>query len=99
MTTSAVVSGAVGADLFSGMVIILGFANLLADGFSMAVSNYLDTKADQQLLHRARRVEESHVDEIPDGKVEEIRQVFQQKGFDGDLLDRVVDVIRADRKL
>ena len=99
VTTFAVVSRAVGADLSSGVVIILGFANLLADGFSMAVSNFLGPKADQQLLHRARRVEESHVDAIPDGEAEEIRQIFQQKGFDGDLLDRVVEVITVDRKL
>ena len=44
-------------------------------------------------------MEESHLDTIPDGEAEEIRQIFQQKGFDGDLLDRVVEVITADRKL
>ncbi len=99
VTTFAVVSGAIGAGLSSGVVIVLGFANLLADGFSMAVSNYLGTKADLQLLERARQIEESHVDTIPDGEEEEIRQIFAQKGFEGELLERVVKVIVADRKL
>lgn len=43
VTTFAVVSGAIGASLSSQIVLILGFANLLADGFSMAVSNYFST--------------------------------------------------------
>lgn len=46
VTTFAVVSGVQGADLSSRIVIILGLANLIADGFSMAVGNYLGTKAD-----------------------------------------------------
>src|SRR3989344_1580021 len=49
ITTFAVVSGAIGASLGSGIVIILGFANLIADGFSMAVSNYFSTKAQTEL--------------------------------------------------
>lgn len=49
ITTFAVVSGVVGAGLGSAIVLILGFANLFADGFSMAVSNYLSTKSEQEL--------------------------------------------------
>ena len=40
VTTFAVVSGVVGAGLSSNVIIILGVANLVADGFSMAVSNF-----------------------------------------------------------
>ncbi|MEP2309872.1 VIT1/CCC1 transporter family protein, partial [Rhodopirellula bahusiensis] len=43
VTTFAVVSGVAGADLSSSIVIILGFANLIGDGFSMAASNFLGT--------------------------------------------------------
>ena len=45
VTTFAVVAGVVGASLSSTIVLILGFANLFADGFSMATSNYLSTKS------------------------------------------------------
>ncbi len=51
ITTFAVVAGAMGASLSSSIVLILGFANLFADGFSMAVSNYLSTKS-QLEIHR-----------------------------------------------
>lgn len=49
ITTFAIVAGALGASLSSSIVLILGFANLFADGFSMAVSNYLSTKSQNEL--------------------------------------------------
>ena len=55
VTTFAVVAGAVGADLGGGIVLVLGGANLVADGFSMAVSNYLGTHAHQSQPERRER--------------------------------------------
>lgn len=51
VTTFAVVSGVIGASLSSAIVLILGFANLFADGFSMAISNYVSTNSRNKLLH------------------------------------------------
>ncbi|HKL20531.1 MAG TPA: VIT1/CCC1 transporter family protein [Tichowtungia sp.] len=99
VTTFAVVAGAVGGR-FSGMVIVvLGFANLLADGFSMAASNYLGTKSEREEVEKARREEEHHIRTIPQGEREEIRQVFARKGFEGEVLDRIVEVITDDHDL
>ena len=55
VTTFAVVAGAIGAHLSSSIVLILGFANLFADGFSMAVSNYLSTKSQNDLHYKNKR--------------------------------------------
>ncbi len=99
VTTFAVVAGVQGADLDESVVIILGVANLIADGFSMAVSNFLGSRAERQRRERARREEERQVREMPEGEREEVRQIFVSKGFDGEDLDRVVDVITSDRKL
>ena len=49
VTTFAVVAGAIGASLSSAVILILGFANLFADGFSMAISNYLAHKSEREL--------------------------------------------------
>lgn len=49
ITTFAIVSGVVGASLSSSIILILGFANLVADGFSMAVSNYMSTRSRNDL--------------------------------------------------
>lgn len=52
ITTFAVVSGVMGASLSSPVVLVLGFANLFADGFSMAVSNYLSMKSEKDLRRK-----------------------------------------------
>lgn len=54
VTTFAIVTGAAGANLGSKVVLILGFANVFADAFSMAVGSYLSEKADQQLEAKKR---------------------------------------------
>ena len=77
---------------------MLGLANVLADGLSMAVSNYLRARADGELLQRFRDMEEAHIDEIPEGEREEIRQIFAGKGFDGPILEQIVTVITKDRR-
>jgi vacuolar iron transporter family protein len=98
VTTFAVVSGVVGASLSPAIALILGLANLFADGFSMAVSNYQGTKSEREHVEQARQEEIRHIEEIPEGEREEVRQIFQQKGFDGETLELVVDVITRDRK-
>ena len=93
VTTFAIMAGVVGASLPSSVVVILGIANLLADGFSMAAANYTGTKAEQDEYQQLRYMEERHVALAPEGEREEIRQIFKAKGFEGDALETAVGVI------
>jgi VIT1/CCC1 family predicted Fe2+/Mn2+ transporter len=98
VTTFAIMAGVVGADLSSGVVVVLGVANLLADGFSMAAANFSSTKTEIEEYAQMRRMEERHVELDPEGEREEVRQIFEAKGFKGDALETAVDVITARRE-
>ena len=96
VTTFAVVSGVSGAGLPAGVLIILGVANLVADGFSMGISNFLGTRAEKQQRAHIQREEQDQIRTVPEEEREEIRQIFAKKGFSGDDLERVVEVITSD---
>lgn len=98
VTTFAVVAGVAGAALSPKIVLILGFANLIADGISMAVGNFLGTKSENEYHESERKVEEWEVEHIPDEERAEIREIYQKKGFTGADLDRAVAIITSDKK-
>jgi VIT1/CCC1 family predicted Fe2+/Mn2+ transporter len=93
VTTFAIVAGVVGAELSTGVVVVLGIANLLADGFSMAASNYSGTKAEIDDYNRVLEVEKRHIRQHPEGEREEVRQIFSNKGYSGEELDEIVNLI------
>lgn len=97
VTTFAVVAGAAGAHLDSAVVIILGFANLMADGFAMSVGSYLSTKSEKEKYEKHKRIEYWEVENMPEKEREEIREIYEAKGFEGELLDQVVDQITANK--
>lgn len=96
VTTLAVVAGVVGAGLDHAVVVILGLANLAADGFSMAVSNFLGTRSEIQRRERLRREEMHHVAVVPEGEREEVRQLLAARGLEGAVLDDAVETVTAD---
>jgi|CXWL01.1.fsa_nt_gi VIT1/CCC1 family predicted Fe2+/Mn2+ transporter len=99
VTTFAVVAGTVGAGFSPSVAMVLGLANLVADGFSMAISNYESIKAKHEYNKSIEIIEQEHIDEIPDGEREEIRQIFQKKGFSGETLEKIVNTISSDKRL
>src|SRR5262245_44126683 len=98
VTTLAVVTGVAGAQLSNWIILALGFANLFAHGFSMADSNYHGTKSEHDDWQRLQDIENRHIEVTPEGEREEVRQIFARKGFEGEELNRIVQLITSDRE-
>jgi len=98
VTTFAIVSAVAGAGLSSGIIVALGLANVLADGFSMAAGNYSGTKAELDNIKRIRQIEERHIRDEPDGERLELREILAQKGLTGQILDDATDAIASDKQ-
>jgi VIT1/CCC1 family predicted Fe2+/Mn2+ transporter len=99
VTTFAVAAGAIGASLSPRVVLILGTANLLADGFSMAASNFVASRSEIEEAARLRAQEERHIRRHRDGEIEEVRQIYRNKGFRGKALNTITRLITSRRRV
>ncbi len=96
ITTFAVVAGVEGASLAVPIILILGFANLFGDGFSMSVSKYLSDKAELEQYEKIRQIEFRHLKEKTEHERGEVREIMESYGFKGKDLDRSVEIITSD---
>ncbi|MFY9457863.1 MAG: VIT1/CCC1 transporter family protein [Candidatus Spechtbacterales bacterium] len=86
ITTFAVVAGVVGASLDPIVILVLGFANLFADGISMASGNYLGTKSEKGLYSKERERNRRLLREDKEKYKKRISAFLESKGYaDSDL--------------
>lgn len=99
VTTFAVVAGSAGAELSTSVVLILGMANLFADGLSMSIGSYLSKKSERDNYYKHRRVEEWEIENMPEVERKEVEEIYREKGFDGEELNLVVNRITSNKKV
>ncbi len=92
ITTFAVVSGVAGAQLDTPLILILGVANLLADGFSMATGAYLSSRSEQEYYRKEWEREAWEVEHFPDGERAELYEVYRQRGYTEDDAQKLVEI-------
>jgi VIT1/CCC1 family predicted Fe2+/Mn2+ transporter len=93
ITTFAVVAGVAGAHLSAGVVLILGFANLFADGISMAMGDYLSSKAEREYNEKERHREAWEVEHYPEGEKQEMVEIYMEKGVPETDAHTIVDIL------
>ena len=99
VTTFAVVAGVTGAQLSVPIILIMGFANLFADGFSMAIGKYLSDSAELDRIKQIKTGEESSILEKPREEKGEIKEIMSRFGFKGKDLTRAQQIITSDPKV
>ncbi|MFN4223890.1 MAG: VIT1/CCC1 transporter family protein [Fervidobacterium nodosum] len=99
VTTFAAISGVAGANLSPKVALIVGLANLFADGISMAIGDYLSEKSEKDYLAAERERERWEVEHMPEAEKHEIREIYKRKGLSGEKLDKLVDAITSDKDL
>ena len=98
ITTFAVVSGVAGANLGTGVILILGLANLLADGFSMATGAYLSTKSEQAYYRKEREREMWEIEHFPEGERAELLEIYRGKGYTEEEALQLVHIHSRDKE-
>ena len=97
VTTFAIVTGVIGARLSPGIILILGGASLIADGFAMAAANYLATQAEHEEFHYTEASERRQIEAAPAGERDEVREILLGYGLKAELLEKAVAAITADK--
>jgi len=98
ITTFAAVAGVAGAALSPGVVLIMGLANLVADGLSMSIGDYLSSKSEAEYEAAERAREAWEVENYPEGEKKELVEIYEARGMSHDDAMSMVEIISKDRK-
>jgi vacuolar iron transporter family protein len=98
ITSFAVVAGVTGGLLSAGVVIVIGFANLIADGISMAIGDYISSKAEMEFYEAERNREQWEVENYPEGEKNELKTIYHSQGMEESDADEMVRIISKNQK-
>jgi VIT1/CCC1 family predicted Fe2+/Mn2+ transporter len=96
ITTFAIVSGVVGAQLAPEVILILGLANLLGDGFSMATGAYLSSKSELEVYDRERQEVSEQIVKAPEKEKESLYEGYRRQGYPEKEARDLTDIISRD---
>jgi len=90
-----VILGVAAATQDTRIIIAAGLAATFAESISMGAVAYTSTLANDDLYLSEREREYRHIHLAPEVEIEEIRDIYRSKGFEGETLDKIVDVITS----
>lgn len=91
-----VILGVAAATGDSHLVLVAGLAATFAESVSMGAVAYTSTLAEADIFRSELEREHRHIQEVPDIERQEIRSLYERKGFRGEMLDRVVETLTSD---
>src|SRR5512147_3192929 len=90
-----VILGVAAATQDTRIIIAAGLAATFAESISMGAVAYTSTLANDDLYLSEREREYRHIHLAPEVEIEEIRDIYRSKGFEGETLEKIVDVITS----
>ena len=94
-----VILGVAAASQDTRIVLAGGLAATFAESISMAAVAYTSKLAERDFYFTELEREKREIKEVPEVETEEIRQIYREKGFKGELLEQIVKVIVSDEKV
>ncbi len=98
VTTLAIVIGITSVITQNSLIVLIGIAEMLAGAISMALGNYISMKSQIDFYKSEIRREKKEIEEMPAAEKAEIEEIYEKKGFRGNLLKQIVKHITADKK-
>jgi VIT1/CCC1 family predicted Fe2+/Mn2+ transporter len=96
ITTFAVVCSVAGAKLGLNVVMIMGLANLLADGFSMATGTFLSARSEQEYYRKEKARETWEVQHFPEGEKQELVEIYRKQGYSDEEARKITEIRSRD---
>ena len=92
-----IILGVIGGGGSNSVLLATGFAAAITESISMGAVGYTSSVSERDYYLALRAQEDAEIDSMPDVERQEVREIYSAKGFEGDLLERVVDTITAKR--
>ena len=93
ITTFAVVAASVGGSLNTDVILLMGFANLIADGLSMGFGDYLSSQAEFEYTRAEHKREKWELDNYPEGEKQEMVELYVKRGMTQADAESVIEVM------
>jgi DNA damage-binding protein 1 len=98
ITTFAVVAGAAGGNLGSEIILIMGFSNLLADGLSMGLGDFISSKAEDDFVAAEHARETWEFENYPEGEKAEMVELYQERGYSEEDAANLVEILTRNKE-
>jgi predicted membrane protein (TIGR00267 family) len=92
-----IVLGVIAGGGSKTVLLAAGFAAAITESISMGAVGYTSSVSQRDYYQAERARETAEIESMPEAERQEIRGIYATKGFSGDLLERVVDTITANR--
>ena len=98
ITTFSIIAASVGASLSMRVIITMGVANLIADGISMGLGDYLSSTFENKYILSEKDKEEYEYINNREYEIEELKELFVKEGLEHEDANNIVNILSSKEK-